>query len=554
MAAKGFVRARVDGEIVDLVPTPSLDKRFKHDVDIVVDRLVVRADGENERLTDSVETGLREGEGRLVVAPVARRGEEAAPELLFSEKRACDYCHLSFPELSPQLFSFNSPLGMCPECNGLGTALRVDPERVVPNPDLSLAEGALEAWPSGSGEGAWTQEILRGVADGHGISMTTPWRKLREKDRDVILYGSEQRVTVRYDRPGRGKGTWETNYEGVANRVLRLFRETQSESMRKYYGAFLASAPCPSCGGSRLRPEATAVQVAGETLPGLSSRSVDGLRRFFTETRFEGATAAIADDLVREIEARLRFLDNVGLGYLSLDRGGASLSGGEAQRIRLASQIGSELTGVLYILDEPSIGLHPRDNLRLVEALEALRDIGNTVLVVEHDESMMRAADYLVDFGPGAGRAGGELLYAGPPEGIVHEARSLTGRYLSGALGIPWRRERRLASHALRLRGSARQQPPVHRRALSTGGLHGRQRRVGRGEELARERDALSIARPAPQPRRPGHRRLRPCRRSRAPRQGHQHRSEAHRAHAALQPGHLHEALRSDPRGLREDP
>ncbi len=446
-AREGFARARVDGKVYDLSAPPRLTKTHKHDIDLVVDRLVA-GPGRRERLTDSVETALRHGDGRLVLAVAGR------DDLLFSERYACDYCRLSFPEPTPQLFSFNSPLGMCPECNGLGSALQVDEERLVPDPDLSLDTGLADNWPGTDTERGLIFKVLRGVAAAHGIDPAQPWSELAPESRAVLLYGSNRPVTVEFDRLSRGRGSYRTHFEGVARRVLRLYRETRSESQRRYYGEFLSTAPCEACGGTRLRPEARAIRVLGRTLPQLVELPVRALEEFVGEARFEGRHEAVAHDLIREIRSRLRFLRNVGLGYLTLGRSGASLSGGESQRIRLASQIGSELTGVLYILDEPSIGLHARDGARLIAALEALRDLGNTVLVVEHDEATLRAADHIVDFGPGAGRAGGKILFSGPPSELMAVERSLTGGYLSGRLTLPIPTERRAPSGWLTVRGA----------------------------------------------------------------------------------------------------
>jgi excinuclease ABC subunit A len=450
---EGFARVRIDGAVHEMDRLPLLDKNRKHSLDLVIDRLVARRDdpdgARTDRLVGSVETALRHGDGRLVVAPAD------GPELLFSEAYACDYCHVSFPEPSPQLFSFNSPLGMCPACNGLGTALRVDPGRIVPDPSLSIADGAVEGLPTASGDNGFTMDILRAVAKGHGIDLHTPWKDLAPEQQRALVDGSDRDVDVEWKKKdGRGGGHFSVRWEGVAPRILRLYKETQSEAQRRWYGGFLSNAACDACGGSRLRPEARAVRVAGVTLPELVARPVVALAAFFRDTVFAPAEEVIAADLRREILSRLRFLGNVGLGYLTLDRTAGTLSGGEAQRIRLASQIGSELTGVLYVLDEPSIGLHQRDNARLIQALEDLRDLGNTVLVVEHDEATMRAADHLVDFGPGAGREGGRVLYSGPPEGIAACAASLTGRYLSGAEAIPRRAVRRRPAGWLTVRGA----------------------------------------------------------------------------------------------------
>ena len=445
----GFVRVRVDGEIRDLADGPALAKTRKHDIDVVVDRLVRRPDMRS-RLVDSIETALRFGDGSLVVER-ADTGED----LHFSERQHCADCNLSFPELSPQLFSFNSPLGMCRACNGLGTAMEVDPDRVVPDAALSLDQGAIVPWANAlGGEGSsWTGDIVAAVCEAHHIDRSTPWAELSEEQRHVLLYGAERRVEVRWERE-RGSGTHKMRFEGVANTLLRRLRETKSDDMRSLYQGFLRSTPCGDCGGSRLRPEARHVCVGSHTLPEVVAMPVDELATALGALELSGNAAVVAVELVKEVAARLRFLQNVGLAYLTLDRASASLSGGESQRIRLASQIGTELTGVTYVLDEPSIGLHPRDNSRLIETLERLRDAGNTVVVVEHDADMMRSADFIVDFGPGAGALGGRVVAAGTPEEVMAHPTSLTGAYLSGRASIAVPSSRRAPRGALRVVGA----------------------------------------------------------------------------------------------------
>ncbi|NUN16181.1 MAG: excinuclease ABC subunit UvrA [Myxococcales bacterium] len=425
----GYARLRIDGEMLPIDPEPRLDKKKKHNIDIVIDRLTIR-DGIESRLTDSVETALRQGEGRLSVLL------DNQDEHLFSETLTCSYCELSLPELTPQLFSFNSPIGMCKECNGLGTVLDVDPAKIVPNDRVSLRDGAIEPWSKrvSDGEG-WTYELLMGLSTQYGINLDTAFGDLPENHRNILLFGSPDRVNVAWNTKTRS-GTRKIKYDGIIPAIMRRLKETRSEDMRRYYQQYLTDRPCSGCNGLRINEFARSVQFEGTHLGDLVRMPVIELASFFDTLQLEGATLAIASEVVREIDNRLRFLVHVGLGYLSLSRQGNTLSGGESQRIRLASQIGSELTGVLYILDEPSIGLHQRDNVRLIDALKHLRDIGNTVVVVEHDEEMMRSADYLVDFGPGAGRHGGEIVAHGTPSEVADHPTSLTGQYLRGAKRI----------------------------------------------------------------------------------------------------------------------
>ena len=426
----GFTRIRVDGVVVSLEDDIRLDKKKKHTLDVVVDRLVARP-GLGQRLSDSVETALRYGQGTVVVAA------EGLPERVLSEHRACHYCGISFPELTPQLFSFNSPQGMCPECSGLGTRMEMDPDLAVPNPDLSINEGAVK--PLGAvGEGTgWGTDVVRAVARERGIDLNAPWRTLPAAHRKIILFGTgDDRVRVQL-RGSWGGGHFRLKYEGALNSMMRRMKETQSEDMRQYYQRFLSNRPCSACAGRRVRREALGVRIAGHHIADATALSVDAALAFFEGLDLRGAEATIAAELLKEIRARLRFLRDVGLGYLTLDRPAPSLSGGEGQRIRLASQIGSELTGVIYVLDEPSIGLHQRDNRKLLAALKHLRDIGNTVVVVEHDREAMEESDWLVDFGPGAGRHGGHIVAAGTPDEVKASPESLTGRYLRGDLEIP---------------------------------------------------------------------------------------------------------------------
>ncbi len=432
----GFSRVRVDGVVVSVEEDIRLDKKKKHTLDAVVDRLIAKP-GMRERLHDSVETALRYGQGVVVVAP------EGAPEQIMSQHRACHHCGISFPELSPQLFSFNSPQGMCQECSGLGTRMEMDPELVVPNPDLSINEGAVK--PLGAvGEGTgWGTDVVRAVARERGIDLNKPWKLLPAAQRRVILYGTgDERVRIQV-KGSWGSGAFKMRYEGAINSMKRRMRETHSEEMRQYYQKFLSTRACSACGGHRVRREALGVTIAGRNIAEVAALSVADAHAFFDGLSLKGAEAKIAAELLKEIRSRLRFLLDVGLAYLTLDRPAPSLSGGEGQRIRLASQIGSELTGVIYVLDEPSIGLHQRDNKKLLAALKHLRDIGNTVVVVEHDHEAMEEADWIIDFGPGAGRHGGEIVAAGTPAQIRESQHSLTGRYLRGDLRIEIPPERR---------------------------------------------------------------------------------------------------------------
>ncbi|HXB57151.1 MAG TPA: excinuclease ABC subunit UvrA [Vicinamibacteria bacterium] len=433
----GFTRIRADGIVLSLEDDIRLDKKKKHSIDAVVDRLIAKP-GMKERLHDSVETALRHGQGSLIVAP------EGRPEKVLSEHRACHHCGISFPEPSPQLFSFNSPQGMCPECSGLGTRMEMDPELVVPNPNLTINEGAVK--PLGAvGEGtSWGTDIVRAVARERGIDLNKPWKSLSAAHRRVILHGTgDDRVKIQI-KGSWGSGAFKMRYEGAINSMMRRMRETRSEEMRQYYQKFLSNRPCSACGGRRIRTEALGVKLAGRNIAEVTALSVAGAHAFFDSLDLKGSEAKIATELLKEIRARLRFLLDVGLSYLTLDRPAPSLSGGEGQRIRLASQIGSELTGVIYVLDEPSIGLHQRDNKKLLAALQHLRDIGNTVVVVEHDREAMEEADWLIDFGPGAGRHGGQVVAAGPPAEVTAKGEGLTARYLGGDLQIeipPRRRE-----------------------------------------------------------------------------------------------------------------
>ncbi|MAE93692.1 MAG: excinuclease ABC subunit A [Deltaproteobacteria bacterium] len=439
---EGFGRFRIDGEVVRDDELPKLDKKRKHTIDVVVDRLAVPEAAPGKfvsRLTDSVETALKKGNGALLCQIVG--GEER----LYSEALYCHDCELGFPELSPQSFSFNSPLGMCPDCNGLGTKPEMDPDLVIPHPEKTVREGAIEPWAKViERSDSWTGSILANLAKTYKIDFDKPWNKLSKRHQNLLLYGTGEKRVAMSMKFSTGKIEFQRRFEGALNELYRRFRQTKSEGMRKYYMRYLSEAECSTCDAQRLRPESRAVLLGGVSLPEVSGRTIREAQEFVTSLELSRSERKIADEVLKEINGRLGFLMDVGLSYLTLDRPGPSLSGGESQRIRLASQIGSELTGVLYILDEPSIGLHQRDNGRLLATLGRLRDLGNTVVVVEHDQETIEAADFVVDFGPGAGVHGGEVVFAGTPSQLKRSTKSITGRYLSGRESIetPCRRRK----------------------------------------------------------------------------------------------------------------
>jgi excinuclease ABC subunit A len=437
LARKGFVRARIDGEVRDLSEPIRLDRYYKHTIEVVVDRLVAKPDI-RRRVADSIETALQLTEGIAAIAVQTHEGEDVQT---FSQKLACTFDGLSFDELAPRNFSYNTPYGACQTCDGLGTRLEVDPDLIVPDPELSIDEGAVAPW-AGTRLEYWYR-VLEAVGEAHGFSTKTPWKRLPKRARDVVLYGSDHEIFVRYkNRYGRTRSYY-TTYEGVVSVVERRHAETDSDSQREKLEQFMREVPCRACGGTRLRPETLAVTVGGVNIAQLTARSIRDTLRFFDEADLTERERMIAERLIKEIRARLGFLVNVGLDYLTLDRASATLAGGEAQRIRLATQIGSGLVGVLYILDEPSIGLHQRDNRRLIDTLVRLRDLGNTLIVVEHDEATIRAADHIVDIGPGAGNMGGEIVYSGDLKGLIGCEASLTGAFLSGRRVIPTPQVRR---------------------------------------------------------------------------------------------------------------
>ncbi|MGV7064460.1 excinuclease ABC subunit UvrA, partial [Bacillus velezensis] len=432
---QGYVRVRIDGEMAELSEDIELEKNKKHSIEVVIDRIVVK-EGVAARLSDSLETALRLGEGRVMIDVI---GQE---ELMFSEHHACPLCGFSIGELEPRLFSFNSPFGACPTCDGLGLKLEVDPELVIPNPELSLKEHAIAPWTPISSQ--YYPQLLQAVCRHYGIDMETPVKDLPKHRLDKVLYGSgNERIYFKYENDFGQVRENEIEFEGVLRNIERRYKETSSDYIREQMEQYMSQKSCPTCKGYRLKKEALAVLVNGRHIGTITELSVGDALEFFKNLTLSEKDMQIADLILREIVERLSFLDKVGLDYLTLSRAAGTLSGGEAQRIRLATQIGSRLSGVLYILDEPSIGLHQRDNDRLISALKNMRDLGNTLIVVEHDEDTMMAADYLIDIGPGAGIHGGRVISAGTPEEVMNDADSLTGRYLSGAQFIPMPPERR---------------------------------------------------------------------------------------------------------------
>lgn len=432
---QGYVRVRVDGEMEDLSEEIELEKNKKHSIEVVIDRIVVK-EGVAARLSDSLETALRLGEGRVMIDVI---GQE---ELLFSEHHACPHCGFSIGELEPRMFSFNSPFGACPSCDGLGSKLEVDPELVIPNKDLTLRQHAIAPWEPQSSQ--YYPQLLEAVCTHYGIDMDIPVKDIPAHLFDKILYGSgSELIYFKYENDFGQVRENEIEFEGVLRNIERRYKETSSDHIREQMEKYMANQPCPTCKGYRLKKETLAVLINGKHIGEMTDLSVSDALDFYEKIELSEKDLQIAQLILREIKERLSFLNNVGLDYLTLSRSAGTLSGGEAQRIRLATQIGSRLTGVLYILDEPSIGLHQRDNDRLIGTLKNMRDIGNTLIVVEHDEDTMLAADYLIDIGPGAGVHGGEVISAGTPEEVMKDPKSLTGQYLSGEKFIPLPIERR---------------------------------------------------------------------------------------------------------------
>ncbi len=438
---EGFLRVRIDGKVYSLDEPIRLNKNIKHTIEVVVDRLKV-TDKVRQRLTESIEIALQLAGGLVTIENV-----DSGDEQLFSEQYACPRCGISIEELEPRLFSFNSPYGACPACDGLGQKQEIDPRLIIPNPDLSINQGAIA--PLGEQRDSWNYEMIRSLAEAMGFSLDVPWRALPEAIKSVILYGTgEKKIRFRFERSD-SRFEFISKYEGVINNLYRRYRQTSSQAIREWIESFMNQVPCPECGGSRLKKEALAVTVGDKTIDQVTAMNIRQAYAFFESLQLNEREMTIAQQILKEIRARLQFLLNVGLDYLTLDRTTGTLSGGEAQRIRLATQIGSQLVGVLYVLDEPSIGLHQRDNQRLINTLHQLRDLGNTVLVVEHDRETIEQADYVIDLGPGAGTHGGQVVARGKPEEIRRHPTSLTGKFLrlEEHIPIPSRRREGTGQH-----------------------------------------------------------------------------------------------------------
>jgi excinuclease ABC subunit A len=450
LRAEGFQRAKVNGELLLLEDEIVLDKKFKHDISVVVDRLVMRGDL-RKRLADSIETAVALADGMIEIETVPREGDPTVT--LYSEKFACPDHGPVIPELEPRIFSFNSPHGACPRCTGLGSQMEIDPELVVPDPSLSIGEGAIAPWSGSSSQ--YYEQITQAIAEKYRVDLEAPWSAIDDDERDLFLYGTNgDRIEVSYrNRYGRRR-SYATRFEGIVPNLERRYRETESDLAREKIEEYMSLRPCPACKGARLKPESRAVLVGGVAIHEFTGLSVKRALEWLAAVELTDTERHIARLIIREIEERLRFLDNVGIGYLSMDRAAATLSGGEAQRIRLATQIGSALVGVLYVLDEPSIGLHQRDNSKLIATLERLRDVGNSVIVVEHDEQTMRAADHLVDLGIGAGEHGGRIVAEGTADQVAAVAESLTGQFLAGTRTIPLPEKRRTPTGYVEIRGA----------------------------------------------------------------------------------------------------
>ena len=465
MRQQGYARAVVDGELLRLDEEIKLDKRFKHDISIVIDRLVMK-EGLRKRLAESVEAASGLADGLVEVELIGGTAEVAGAQtlsgpsagkrgetLVFSEKFACLNCGTSMPEIEPRIFSFNSPHGACERCHGLGFQRVIDPELCIPDPTLSIGEGALSSWMGAASR--YYRTLLEAVCDAYEIDLDTPWQDLPSSDQRILLEGTgSERHTISYKNRFGRRRSYTARFEGISTGLERRYAQTDSEKTREKIEGLMALQPCPACSGARLRPESLAVTVGGLSIAEYTNLSARNALGWIGDLELTDTERAIANLVVREVEERLSFLVSVGIGYLTLERAATTLSGGEAQRIRLATQIGSSLVGVLYILDEPSIGLHQRDNAKLIGTLERLRDLGNTVIVVEHDEGTMRAADYLVDLGPGAGEHGGRIVAAGTPAEVIRNPASLTGKYLSGKRSIPLPAERRTGRGELVIRGA----------------------------------------------------------------------------------------------------
>jgi len=446
---EGYVRARVDGQIYSLDSDIQLEKNKKHDLDLIIDRLVIEGDI-NKRLTDSVELALKQAAGLVLI-----NNPDSKEDTLYSEHFACVHCNISYEDLAPRMFSFNSPYGACPTCDGLGTITKIDPKLIIENENLSIRDGALIPLGERQRHEGWNYELLKSVAKEMDFSLSTPWKDLTEEQQEVVLYGSgSKKVKLVYKRD-HAYVEWMSKYEGIVNNLNRRYRQTKSQYIRDWIEGFMNNIPCGDCDGARLRKEALAVTINKKNIKDITAYSIHEVQEFFNSIELSEREEQIAHQILKEVRERLGFLVNVGLDYLTLERAAGTLSGGEAQRIRLATQIGAQLVGVLYILDEPSIGLHQRDNARLIDTLLRLRDLGNTVLVVEHDRETIERSDFVVDLGPKAGRHGGEVIYSGTPAKITTQTRSITGSYLSGKKCIPIPNERRSGNgNILELKGA----------------------------------------------------------------------------------------------------
>ena len=436
----GYVRVKIDGDVYDINETPKLDKNCKHDIDVIIDRIVIK-DGIDTRLSDSLETAFSLGQGLAKVDVV---GES---EMLFSQHFACPDCGISIEELSPRMFSFNNPYGACPSCSGLGYNEKLDVDRIIPDKTLSIAQGAIDANGWSSKDGSYGMLYFKALAEQYGFSLETPWCDLTDKVKNIILYGTgDEKLHLEYEREFYS-GSWDAAFEGIIPCMERRYNETKSDAARSQYENYISQVECPDCHGARLKPEVLAVTIKGKSIADVCSMPVGEVSAFLDSIELSESESIIASRIFKELKARLNFLVNVGLDYLTLSRSATTLSGGEAQRIRLATQIGSGLVGVLYILDEPSIGLHQRDNSRLLDTLRGLRDLGNTLIVVEHDEETIRSADHIVDIGPGPGVHGGRMIAQGSVEDIMAVPESITGQFLSGVRAIPVPEVRRQASN-----------------------------------------------------------------------------------------------------------
>lgn len=543
---EGYVRVRIDGEVMDIGEDIQLEKNKKHTIEVVIDRLVVR-EGMESRLADSLETALKLGEGVAYVQIVD--GEL----LMFSENFACVDCGISLPEITPRMFSFNNPYGACPVCMGLGSHMEFDEELVLPDPTLSVGGGVFA--PLSKNLHSYAMCVMKAILEKRGYSLETPWQEIDKKTQQVLLYGSgEERFTFRYTNMFGEDKEYFVPFEGVMPLLARRYHETDSDEMRESYENYMTEIPCKACHGARLKPETLAVTVGGKNIDEVTRMTIREADAFFTHLTLTPREMKIAAQILKEIHARLHFLLDVGLDYLTLSRSAGTLSGGEAQRIRLATQIGSGLQGVLYVLDEPSIGLHQRDNNRLLATLKHLRDLGNTLIVVEHDEDTMYAADHIIDIGPGAGANGGRVVAEGTAEEIKKNPDSITGAYLSRRKFIPVPAKRRPGNGKfIEVVGAAREQPQGPDGQVPARHPDARHRRLGLGQVDARQRDPLQGHRLAPLPREGQAGQTQEDQGTREHRQDHRHRPAADRPHAALESGDVHGCLRRDSRALQPD-